>query len=281
MSYDDRQLLEYNPLSNMSGDPEFLDYLRLKYSSLREKQSTNALLSDLNNYIYYPTIKRACCLGVHDRKIDVQIPIPNPRPSIIDDESSKLSKLYKKFNYYSQSVQVPQNLCSGLKPSGSWSPGSENCDIFYDVFCKNMLDRYLIGKQNEDYDADEFNMYQQDCACYGWVDPRIKPTGGGVPPSCYVKGCTAGDRSRIYPDTLSRTTPCEQVNCNVFFNANNLSAGGSININSQINMKCGQKSQDNTSTPQSDQPNNPQPINPIMIFGGIAVLLVIILLFIG
>jgi hypothetical protein len=215
------------------------------------------------NWLSHQTIKRACCLGAYDRPIDVHVPIPDPVPQIVGD-GTKSGNLYKKFNYFVQRVNVPKELCTSpdLSPSGNWTPGSENCDIFYKIYCKNMLKRYMdaIGNDTSKYDADEFNSYQQECSCYGFVDPRLG-IPENTPKKCYMKGCSQelGDSNLVYLDPTSQSAKgCEVQVCSAIFNAQNINAGSYININSQIDFgSCGKTgSGTGTTSPNQTSPSD-------------------------
>lgn len=228
-------------LTNIITDPSYYDYLRTLYQQYGSK-SSQQVAYDLQNVLGNSSIKRACCLGLGDNdNIEVKIKIPVPEPEALSDPSSIRAGMYKKYNYFVKQIKVPSSLCNQniLGGEGKWEPGSENCNLFYDVFCRNMLDRFnnANSQTKTSYDSNIFNMYQSDCGCYGYVDPRLKPQS--VPNKCYMKGCDLGMASRkiLYLDPASREgSSCVLNVCNQILDASKNIVGGNYNINAMF--KC-------------------------------------------
>lgn len=230
-------------IPNIVTDPNYYDYLRTVFKQYGPMTSAE-IATDLNKVLNNSSIKRACCLGLSDNEnIEVKIKIPDPEPSLLSDPTSNRGKLYKKHNYFVKQIKIPRNLCNSslLGGEGSWEPGSENCDVFYDTFCRNMLDRFNNVNSVAKYDADTFNAYQTDCGCYGYVDPRLKPSAG-VPPKCYMRGCDIGlaDRKNLYLDPASRISPACSLNiCNQILDASKNVVGGNYNLTAQFKCELG------------------------------------------
>lgn len=195
--------------------------------------STSEINNSLTNYLNETTVKRACCLGragppKADNSTGVKVRIPIPTGYNVKGDVQ--GEMENKFGYIDKMVYVPENMCNS-----QLTPGSGYCDNFYEIYCSNI--RQLYQTENDgNFNEIEFSKYKPECACYS------KPKEGynSIPPKCYMMNCNQGV-SGMYLDPLSRTSgPCNMTICNAIFQASGLSAGGSMNVNNQVQQNCGQ-----------------------------------------
>ncbi len=242
-------------IPNIITDPDYYDYLRTVYPQYGGMTSQQ-IATDLHKVLGNAAIKRACCLGLgDDENVEIKVKIPIPEPDVLTDPTSRRAQMYRKYNYFVKQIKVPRSLCNQafLDGSGKWEAGTENCNLFYDVFCRNMLDRFNNVNNKEPktaYDADMFNMYQTDCGCYGYIDPRLVPKS--IPKKCYMKGCDVGLSSRkiLYLDPASQTSSACVLNvCNQILDASKNTVGGNYNLNAMFKCDFSSAPGQNVSTP--------------------------------
>lgn len=195
--------------------------------------STSEISNNLSQYLSETTIKRACCLGragppKADNSTGIRVRIPIPTGYNVKGDVQ--GEIENKFGFIDKMVYVPENMCSS-----TYSPGSAYCDNFYEIYCSNMREFYET-ENGGNFDEIEFSKYKPECACYS------KPKEGynSIPPKCYMMNCNQGVAG-LYLDPLSRTSgPCNMTICNAIFQASGLSAGGSMDVNNQVQQNCGQ-----------------------------------------
>ena len=220
-------------------------------------------------------LKTGCCFRqINDNKqrnVLVRIPL-NPNENI--------DPLFKKFDFKFKSLRIPENSC----PINYYG-GSNECNTFYDVYCTNLVNEF--NKLN--LPIDNFTKFAPECACYAPktdVQNVYPPT---TPPACYKTNCDNIIDPIAYIDPISRNNPCDLRVCNNIFNANNIQAGGNVNISAKLESSCGDnlpKPKDtpdktgtnNTGTNNTDTNNTDTTSNNIIL---IVVIFIIILLFVS
>ena len=201
-------------------------------------------------------IKTGCCFRSKDdnkqRNVLVRIPL-NPNENV--------DPLLKKFDFKFKTLVIPENSC----PINFYG-GSNECNTFFDVYCTNLVNEFY--KLN--LPLENFNKFAPECACYAPktdIQNVYPPT---TPPACYKTNCDNVINPIAYIDPISRNNPCDLRVCNNIFNANNIQAGGNVNINAKLISSCGDnlpKPKDisnNTTnkTETNDISNNPGTNNP-------------------
>jgi hypothetical protein len=216
--------------------------------------------ADFDSILSGTTVKRACCMGsgtspnvIPISSIPVKMPIPvNPAPS---STVLNANPLYNKYGYMEKLVKVPSDLC------GNYSPGSQSCNDFMDVYCANVKNDY-INLNNGQFNASDWNSYSPECACYGQtLTDMAKTTGtpslfGGltnVAPMFYMPGCAAGIS---YLDPASRLNPSfDPTICSSIISLANSTSKGSINISDNTSSCSQSVSKDSTVVTEKDNSN--------------------------
>ena len=182
-------------------------------------------------------LKTGCCFRQitdnKERNVLVRIPL-NPNENV--------DPLFKKFDFGFKSLKIPENSC----PLNYYG-GSNECNTFFDVYCTNLVNEFNklnLGLEN-------FTKFAPECACYAPktdIQNVYPPT---TPPACYKTNCDNVINPIAYIDPISRNNPCDLRICNNIFNANNIQAGGNVNISAKLESSCG----DNLPKPK-DASNN-------------------------
>ncbi len=198
----------------------------------------------IDTYLDKTTIKRACCLANSDPQdsqsyiIKVRLPVPKGM------SNADLTSVQQKYQYYDKTVRVPKTMC----PVGL-TPGSDYCNAFYTGYCANITNFYNL-ENGGNFDALEWNQYKKECSCLGpHQDLKVGPVGQGIPPVCYVTGCTAG-QTDVYYDAISRdktklsvnpyaTVPCTYDICSSNIDFSNNTVGGNTAIQPNVIQNCG------------------------------------------
>lgn len=170
-------------------------------------------------------LKTGCCFRTKndekERNVLVRIPL-NPNENV--------DPLLKKFDFKFKSLKIPENSC----PINYYG-GSNDCNTFFDVYCKNLLNEFT--KLN--LPIDNFTKFAPECSCYAPnsnVENIYPPT---TPPACYKTNCDNIIDPIAYIDPISRNNSCDLTICNNIFNANNITAGGNVNISAKMESVCG------------------------------------------
>lgn len=211
-----------------------------------EKAKTDNDLGDLlDDYLSKTTIKRACCLGragTTGNQIGIPVKIPI-------DISGTDDNLQKKLGFITKTIMIPSSMCNPSylvkgkvteTDNDAWKPGSKQCNIFYETYCKNMLENYT--KENKGlYDGAEWQLYYPECACFG-IPQKFKGTTVNVPRKCYMPGCdeSAAKNKSLYLDYGSINAPgCSQTICTAGFDVNDVKAGEGVTVVNQVTQECG------------------------------------------
>ena len=183
-------------------------------------------------------LKTGCCFRSKDdnkqRNVLVRIPL-NPNENV--------DPLFKKFDFKFKSLRIPENSCPV-----NYYGGSNECNTFFDVYCTNLVNEF--NKLN--LPLDNFTKFSPECACYAPktdVQNVYPPT---TPPACYKTNCDNVIDPIAYIDPISRNNPCDLRVCNNIFNANNIQAGGNVNISAKLESACG----DNLPKPKDTSSND-------------------------
>lgn len=198
--------------------------------NLEAQQTLNKLLSDTNK-------KRACCLN--KRSIDVRIPLPID----ISPDNSEIGQNMKKYGFYDRLVtDIPIDKPGFCTFDGkNFSKNNENCDDFFNVYCKNIINEYKSAN-NGKFDAGDFsNNYKPECACHmpipSWVESMFKAS---PIPKCVLPGCDPN--LNVYLDSASRAGQCNQTICTANVQIGAATASQDAAIISNINQNCGDSS---------------------------------------
>ena len=137
------------------------------------------------------TLKRLCCQAKVDSEnsnnfvIKVRIPLFKEvkADGTFGSDIAANTLPGEKFKFYEKEISVPKTLCNTNKLKkytsnrNKTSGGNENnwvgtdaCDDFYHVYCKNSLKEFkeLIGDRYEKEDGQQlFIDYKPECACFG------------------------------------------------------------------------------------------------------------------
>jgi len=179
-------------------------------------------------------LKTGCCFRAKDnekeRTVLVRIPL-KPNESV--------DPLLKKFDFNFKTLKIPENSCPV-----NYYGGSNECNTFFDVYCKNLVNEFT--KLN--LPLENFTKFAPECACYAPktdVENVYPPT---TPPACYKTNCDNVIDPIAYIDPISRNNPCDLTICNNIFNANNIQAGGNVNISAKLESACGKNLPDKNNT---------------------------------
>lgn len=191
-------------------------------------------------------LKTGCCFRSIDdnkqRNVLVRIPL-NPNENI--------DPLLKKFDFKFKSLRIPENSCPN-----NYYGGSNECNTFFDVYCTNLVNEF--NKLN--LGLDDFTKFAPECACYAPKTNVQKIYPPTTPPACYKTNCDNVINPIAYIDPISRNNPCDLKICNNIFNANNIKAGGNVNISAKLESSCGDNlpkdTSNNTSSNNSDSNNS-------------------------
>ena len=186
----------------------------------------------LDRILSQTNVKRACC----SKKDTVNIRIPIPSNINLNEYSDK-KDIYSKYGYFDVAgVKIDQNTC----PNDHKNFGAK-CDTFYNVYCANVLQMYKDQQKqvygpSAEYNHKEFIRYKPECACFGDISvfSEIPET---FPRKCVFGGCSEGGKA--YMDPGSRNQNCSLNVCKSIISAANADVGGSVNMKSNIQQKCG------------------------------------------
>lgn len=293
---DGTDALVYGSMANTLTDPTSLDYYdqNLQPRGL-VTQNINNPNQLLNGLVSSQNIKRACCLGNVDPK--------NPNNYLVSVRlygkgsggivGTLIGNLQSKYNYTDKIVSVPKSLC------GSFTPRSTNCDNFYSVYCKNIINDFITKTGNTTFDSN----FKPECACYAPTPQVIIDSGVNAPPKCYMPGCEVNSGVYLDPNSSQAGTNCSLTICQANIDISKLTAGNNINIANKIQQNCGPGKGTGTGTgtptpttppPTTPPPTTPPPTTPstqptppitsryklpLIIGGGIIIFLLIIFIF--
>ena len=179
-----------------------------------------------NEILTSAPLKTGCCFRSStddnkQRNVLVRIPL-NPNENV--------DPLFKKFDFKFKSLKIPENSCPV-----NYYGGSNECNTFFDVYCTNLVNEF--NKLN--LPLDNFTKFAPECACYAPktdIQNVYPPT---TPPACFKTNCDNIIDPIAYIDPISRNNPCDLRVCNNIFNANNIQAGGNVNISAKLESSCG------------------------------------------
>ena len=242
--------LAYASMKNTYGNTPAKASTELVYFSgnqfykLAEPNDDNGRRAAMDTLLENTTLKRACCMGIAGtgNKIKVRIPMPKGR----ENNGTEVSQ--QKFGYFDVPIQVPKSVCATLKPAGehSWdstkssidkSAGSDVCNSFYEVYCKNMLELFKKEAPIAGIPDTQANFadYKPECACYG-MKPDFPPDTANVAPMCFLTGC--GVQTDSYLDPASRNQlKCDGTICTSLINYGNANAGRDVKYNNEVNIR--------------------------------------------
>lgn len=214
-----------NNLTNQELIQDLANQMNINSSNLTDIQNT------FNDYLDETTIKRACCMGragpnKGDGSTGIHVKIPIPTGYNLNQDVNK--NLESKFDFIEKTVYVPQEMCNP-----QWQKDQPYCDNFMDIYCANQL-KIFTDLNNGNFDQGNWKLYSKECSCYAPPNPSY----ASAPHTCYMNGCSGGD-SGVYIDPSSRGKQCDMTVCTSILNAADIQAGGSANINSQVEQNCG------------------------------------------
>lgn len=195
-------------------------------------------------------LKTACCFRAKDNNSQTSVLARVPL-----NPNEDVDPLFKNFDFKLKSLNIPENACPV-----DYYGGSTNCNAFFDVYCKNVVNEF--NKLN--LTADKFIYYAPECACYAPKTKIQEIYPENTPPACYKTNCDNIIDPIAYVDPISRNNPCDITVCNNVFNASNIKAGGNITIDAKLENICGNKmpSEDTKNTNQIDTENNNDHVVP-------------------
>jgi len=218
--------LAYASMPNSATSKDDLDYFNSAISYNGYTDSNDNKLKFLDNMLSNTTLKRFSCLG--NNYVDVRLPVP---PELRKEyDAGKFPDSYIKFNYYDKQIEIDD----AYKVDG-FTPGSKECDTFYTIYCRNMLNFYKEAVGEGNYNQKEFAKYKPECACYS--DLSVLDTiPVGFAPKCLFTGCTD---PAAYKDPKSRSGHCDLKLCQSIVSAAGADAGGNIALKADITQNCG------------------------------------------
>jgi hypothetical protein len=214
-----------NNLTNQELVQDLANQANINSSNLNDIQNR------LNQYLDDTTIKRACCMGragpnKGDGSTGINVKIPIPDGYNLNQDINK--NLETQFQYIEKTVYVPQEMCDP-----QWQKFQPYCDNFMNVYCANQA-KAFTDLNNGNFDQGTWKLYAKECSCYAPPNPSY----ASAPHTCYMNGCAEGDPG-VYVDPSSRGKQCDMTVCTSILNAAGIQAGGSANINSQVEQNCG------------------------------------------
>jgi hypothetical protein len=144
-------------MQNKAIDSAGIDYFykKLKYPHRINPLNKDGTYKTLNNILKNTITKRGCC-GM--RSMDHR----------------------NYVNHNGKSIEIIKDMCD-LSKKG-YTVGSNYCDNFYTIYCKNIIDDYK-KKNSGNFNYQHFSHRNPECACYAPIPPQLKHN---VPIKCYM-----------------------------------------------------------------------------------------------
>ncbi len=157
-----------------------------------------------------------------------------------DDKS--VTPPFDQYDFKFKSIDIPGGTCPV-----SYYGGSTDCNAFFDVYCKNILNEF---KKNN-FNPNDFTKYAPECACYAPKTETQQIYPDNTPPACYKTGCDNIINPTAYIDPISRSTPCDITVCQNIFNAQVGNVSGNVTIDPKLENTCGKYSDSSGSSDSS------------------------------
>lgn len=220
---------KYSNKNTITSSSDLFDLAAYNTSSFPDTNTSGAIKTQISEIISETPLKLGCCMRNKNDNTTKSISVRVPLSPNVAAENTEL----KSFDFERENLKIPLNTC----PTNMYS-GSQTCNAFYDVYCKNVSNYF----EQQGLPPDKFIKYAPECACYA-------PTKGttnyaipkGIPPKCYLEGCSL-DNSNAYIDPISRSGQCNLTVCSSLVDLSGLSAGGNVSVNPVINNNCGTES---------------------------------------
>lgn len=217
--------------------------------------SVSQTFSKLDDVLKKVNIKRACCLqstnpdNPSQYMIKIRMPGYNYAPI-----NTGLGQVYQKYNFTDYDLGVDRSLCTSALPTGFDSPRGSQCQNFYTVYCKNVVEEFkkLGGYTDDTFNYDEFLYYKPECACFAPIPKFIRDSETNPAPYCYLPGCEPQSGVFLDPVSASPQSSCNLTICNANTDINNI-AGRSVRIKSKITQLCGARGVTVNSNPILDK----------------------------
>ena len=236
--------IDYSMKNTITNYEELYDLANANPNSFASTNTASQMALSVNQLISQTPLKMACCLrkkgDTGTQNIKVRVPLS---PNVASENT-----MLKKMDFQNDTMQIPLNQC----PVNMYN-GSEECDTFYDVYCKNVANYY----KQQGLDPNDFVNFAPECACYA-------PTKGtknyavpsGIPAKCYKEGCSV-DNESAYIDPSSRTGQCNLTVCSSLVNLSGLKAGGNVSVNPVVENNCGPGAVETEQTEDQAGKNDP------------------------
>jgi hypothetical protein len=205
--------------------------------SVGDDTKNTAARNVLNQSISLTNKKRACCMG--QKTVDVRIPLPI---GTVPDKSA-IGLLSEKYGFYDKLIQG-----IGIDKPGyctlagkNYSKNSPNCDDFYNLYCKNIVNEFKAGN-NGKFDSVKFSThYKPECACFIPTPKWLAQATGSEPvPKCMFPGC--GTNQNVYLDPASRSTPsCDYTICSQQLNIDSATLAQDASFAANFQNTCGKE----------------------------------------
>jgi hypothetical protein len=238
-------------------DPNSLFQIYTKYQSSfptgTDTNSSSSITQGIEDILSESPLKMACCRRSNPQNnasLNVSVRVP------VNPTTESINPYTKQFNFQVAPISLPPNSC----PANLYS-GSPDCNNFFGLTCDNVMN--YMGQQKISVESELIN-YAPECACYA---PQTKDQAGypsTTPAVCYKDGCDLSSNPAVYLDPNSRNgdqaKTCSMTVCNTINDFAGMTVGGSANISTQAENKCGaappsQPTQTNQTTqaPQTTQ----------------------------
>ena len=196
----------------------------------------------IDNMLKYYNLRRACCLQIEDpnNKDNYIVKTLRPAPSGNVFSNTPAGNFYRNQNKVDKVISVPKKKCEANYSSSK----SVDCQNFYAVYCKNIMQQYK--KINGTLDG--FTEFRPECGCYMPLPDYVTSKNMSLPKSCVLKSCSK--KEGVFIDPVSLNTDCQVVLCNASTNIGSVK-GRDVDLDAKILQACGNGTINNTTTTYS------------------------------
>ena len=191
------------------------------------------IINKFNEVLDKTPLKLGCCMRYNGDNTSKNV---NVKFSLSPDKGKSDSR-QKNLNYEKKIINIPENTC----PTNLYS-GSDDCNLFYEIYCKNYYD-YLESKGLNNTDK----LYEiPECACYFPKIGAQKNFPSGTPSLCYKDKCQNGTGAYLDPtsytigtDGRKTTAGCNLQICENIMQTGDITSNANIIINPNLENNCG------------------------------------------
>lgn len=218
----------------------------------------NATFNKLDELLTRVNIKRACCLQStnpdNTSMYLTKVRLPGYHSAPID---TGLGNVYRKYNFTDYDLNIEKSLCTSAIPNGFSNPRGPQCQNFYTVYCKNIVEEFKRtgGYTDDTFNYDEFMYYKPECACFAPIPKFIKDSETNPAPFCYLPGCEPQSGVFLDPVSANPRSNCNLTICQSGIDINNIQ-GRNVNIKNKITQLCGARGVTVNTNPIIDQFNS-------------------------